>query len=73
MAKQKLPKEFYVHRYALLNGSVCSHVHRDNVFVPGERAYLAEQADKDFAYGVLIAMAFGMLYTVLLLKAIGKI
>lgn len=69
----KLPDVFYVHKYALQNGAVCSHIAKQNEFIDGVKVYRAEAADKEFFLGVTFALLFGVIWTMAVFAMTGRL
>ena len=65
--------EFWVDAEALQRNNICTHISRQNEFEPGVRCYVADHADNQFTWGLIAAMAFGVVWTLGLLWLAGSL
>lgn len=65
--------EFYVDAEVLKRNNICTHISRKNEFEPGVRCYVADPADNQFTWGIVGAMAFGVIWTLGILWLAGRL
>jgi hypothetical protein len=69
----KLPDIFWVHKYALQNGNVCSHIAKQNEFIDGVKVVRFDVAQREFCLGVIFALLFGVIWTMAVFAITGRL